>query len=169
MTMTDWIQAISMLVLVVVTAIYAWQVKQTVKEMREQRYDSVRPVIDIYREPTDEDKMSEAIAANNKDPSRGLSCVLYNIGLGPAIDLYSFIQTSSGSQRYNFGTLAKGGKTFSTKLSMKQKERPSDLLLVAYYSDIYGRECVSSRTVFIDKEKGWVLGHLHTPPQFEWK
>lgn len=162
----DWAQILLTIGLLTITAVYAWSTQKMAKEMRAQRYDTVRPVIDICRDPTDEDKVSEAIAANKKDPSRGLSCVLHNIGLGPAIDLYSFIQTSSGSQRYDFGTLAKGGKTFRKKLSTRQEGRPSDLLLVAYYSDIYGRECVSSRIVSIDTEKGWVLEHLHTPPPF---
>ncbi|MGD9116624.1 MAG: hypothetical protein PVJ61_05545 [Dehalococcoidia bacterium] len=165
-------------VLVIITGIYAWRTfaisnaaKKQAEEMRAQRYDTVRPVIDIKRDTAKTDinrRTLETHAALSKETSHGLSCTLHNIGLGPAIDLYSFIQTPSGRQRYDFGTLEKGGKTERMVLSMKQKGIPSGLLLIAYYRDIYGRGCVSSRNVFIDKKKGWVLGHLHTPPPFDW-
>ena len=167
MSITDWIQAISTLVLVGVTVFYAWQSKKTVNEMKKQRYDTVRPVIDIYRDPTGEDKMSEAIAAIDGNPTRGLSCVLHNIGLGPAIDLYTYIQTSNGSQRYDYGTLAVGEKTPRMNLSMineANEDHPRDLLLIAEYKDVYDREFFSSRNVFIDKEKCWVLTSLFTHP-----
>lgn len=135
------------------------------KEMKKQRYDTVRPVIDIYRDPTDEDKMSEAFAAIKGDASQGLSCALHNVGLGPAIDLYSFVQTSSGSQSYDCGTLAVGEKTSRMKLSMINeinKDHPSDLLLAALYRDVYDRDFISSREVSVDKERkgAWSIGPL---------
>jgi len=135
------------------------------EEMKKQRYDTVRPVIDIYRDPTDEDKMSEALAAIKGDASQGLSCTLCNVGLGPAIDLYSFVQKSSGSQRYDCGTLAVGEKTPRMKLSTINeinKDHPSDLLLVALYRDVYDRDFISSREVSVDKgRKGaWSIGSL---------
>jgi hypothetical protein len=61
MTLTYWIQAIATVVLVIITGIYVWrtyviskatkkQADASVKmaeEMQEQRYDALRPVIDI--------------------------------------------------------------------------------------------------------------------------
>ena len=178
-TPADWAQILLLFGLVGVTGFYALsatkQARDTAKmadEMKEQRYDAVRPVIDINRDPADEDKMLEAIAAREGDPSKGLACVLHNIGLGPAIDLYSFIQNpvSGKSERYDFGTLAKGEKTSRMRLSMineMNKDHPSDLLLITLYRDIYDRKFFSSRNVSIDKEKGWELAPLFTHPTKE--
>ena len=174
--------------LVSVTIIYAWrthvisraakeqaeatrkQAEASVKmaeEMREQRYDAVRPVIDIYRDQTDEDKLPEAFAGKSGDTSRGLACVLHNIGLGPAIDLYSFVQNpfSGKRQHYDFGTIATGEKTPKMNLSVKQKD--GRMALLAYYKDVYGRAFESSREVSSDKEKGWQLGPLKIRPVME--
>ena len=161
-------------VLVCVTSIYvkrtaeiADATKEQAEEMREQRYDAVRPVIDIERKPRDEDKMAEAIAASEGNTSRGLSCVLHNIGLGPAIDLYSFVQNpSSGErQRHDFGTLAKEGETYNMNLSVKQED--DRMALVSYYKDVYGRLFESSRGVVVDKNKGWIIGPLQIRPVTE--
>jgi len=164
----DWAQIMLTLGLVAVTGSYAFSaVKQAdasvkmAEEMREQRYDAVRPVIDIYRDPADDDKMPEAIAASEGDASRGLSCVLKNIGLGPAIDLRSFVQNpiSGERQHHDFGTLAIGKTTYRVKLSLIHEGSP--LALLAYYKDVYGRTFKSSREVTIDKEKGWEIDSLH--------
>ena len=159
--------AISMVALVILTGIYAWQTRKMANEMREQRYDTVRPVIDIYRDPSDEDKLSEAFASTNGDASQGLSCVLENIGLGPAIDVYSFVQNpqSGKRQRHEFGTLAIGKKTYRMKLSLIYEDNP--LALVAYYRDVYGRAFVSIREVSSGKERGWQIGPLQTHPVTE--
>ena len=87
MTVTDWIQAISMLILVVVTGIYAWRTftiskstEKQAKEMKEQRVTASRPVVvqkavhekDIYEGST-KDYFSHFEA--------------YNKGNGPAIEV----------------------------------------------------------------------------------
>ena len=81
MTITDWIQAISMVVLVAVTIFYAWQTKKTVSEMREQRYDTVRPVIDIQHAEDGNRKLGELAATQEEIVSRGLTCILHNNAL----------------------------------------------------------------------------------------
>ena len=175
MTLTDWIQAISMVVLVIVTIIYAWRThviskatREQAEEMKDARYDTVRPVIDIRREPRDEDKLPEAYAGKSGDTSRGLMCVFRNIGLGPAIDIHSFVQnpfvqnSSDRRQRFEFGTLATGEKSVLTmSLSLEHDGRKA---LVAYYNDVYGRAFESSREVRPDEEKGWQLGPLKISP-----
>ena len=180
MTDSDLIQIILMGLLVVITGIYAWrtfaiskatekQADASVKiaeEMREQRYDTVRPVIDIQREPWDEDKLPEAFTGKSGDTSRGLACVLRNIGLGPAIDMHSFVQNPSDRrQRFEFGTLATGEKTHKMNLSVKQED--GRMALLAYYKDVYERAFESSREVSVDKEKGWQLGPLKIRPVME--
>jgi len=160
----DWVQVILLGGLVTVTAVYTTASVNMAKEMREQRYDVVRPVIDIYRDQADDDKIIEALDARDENASRGLSCVLKNIGLGPAIDVYSFIQNpfSGEHQRHEFGTLAIGEPTFRRKLSLIHEGSP--LALIAYYRDVYGRTFVSIREVSSDKEKGWEIGPLQSRP-----
>ena len=161
----DTAQTLEIAALTTLVLITAWYAKQTTimaKEMRKQRYDAVRPVIDIQRDPADDVKISEAIAISEGDASRGLSSVLHNIGLGPAIDLYSFVQNpfSGERQRHEFGTLAIGNPTYRMKLSLIHEGSP--LALVAYYRDVYGRALESSREVTFNKEKtACEIGPLH--------
>jgi hypothetical protein len=185
MTDSDLIQIILMGLLVVITGIYAWRTHviskvtreqadasvKMAKEMKQQRYDTVRPVIDIQRAPWDEDKLPEAFAGKSGDTSRGLACALHNIGLGPAIDMHSFVQNpfvqnpSDPRQRFECGTLATGEKTHKMNLSMKQED--GRMALLAYYKDVYERAFESSREVSVDKEKGWQLGPLKIRPVLE--
>ncbi len=173
MTPTDWIQAISMVVLVIITVVYAWrthaiskatkkQAEASVKmaeEMREQRYDTVRPVIDIYREQSPEEQISEALSARDGDTSHGLSCVFHNIGPGPAIDAYSFVQNpfSGEGQRLEFGTLAAKERSHKMKLSLNQEG--SRTTLVVYYRDVNNRSFESRREVSIENNN-WILSPL---------
>ncbi len=134
------------------------------KEMKEQRYETVRPVVDIKRDTAKADldrRTLEALAASSEEAANGLSCILHNIGLGPAIDLRSFIQTPTPPHErrpWEFGTLASGGKTERMNLSLRDED--DRMALVVYYKDVHGRTFESSREVSIDKEKGWQLGPL---------
>jgi len=129
------------------------------EEMREQRYDTVRPVIDIQKEETPAARVSEGLAVLCEDISRGMPCILSNIGLGPAIDVCSFVQPLQGDRWCkNFGTLAIGDKTEPMNLSLNQEgERTT---LITYYRDVYDRGFKSSREVRVVKEKGLELGPL---------
>ena len=158
--------------LVLITCIYAMRTvdiakanREMAEEMKEQRYDAVRPILDIRREQGEEDKMPEAIAATEGNTSRGLSCVIHNIGIGPAIDVYSFVNPYEGKrQRHNFGTLAIGDKTNKMNLSLEKED--DQTVLIAFYKDAYGRPFKSSRKVSIDKviKGGWELGPLEIRP-----
>ncbi len=154
--------------LVGVTVLYTlsanWQAvasMQMVKEMKEQRYDSVRPVIDIQRVVSSETQAIEAYAAIHDDTSHGLSCILCNIGLGPATDVYSFIQDSEQvRRRLHFDTLPIGGKTV-LPMSLSLEQEDDRIALVVYYKDVYGRAFESRREVIADKEKhGWEIHPL---------
>ena len=171
-TTGEAIEIILLFGLVVVTAIYARRTsdiadatREQAKEMREQRYDAIRPIIDIERPwpLREEDRARELIAATSGDLSVDLACNLRNIGLGPAIDVYSFTKMRGGeSRRRDFGTLAKNQEAIgSTSLSVQQKG--SRIFLVVYYRDVYGRNFESSREVKLDREKQrWELGRLDT-------
>ena len=168
----DWSQLLLVLGLVAVTGLLglyaAGQARASMKmaeEMSDTRYDTVRPVIDIQREPRDEDKLPEAVAGKSGDTSRGLVCVLRNIGLGPAIDMHSFVQNpfvqnpSDRRQRFEFGTLAAGEKSVLT-MSLSLEQEDSRIALVVYCKDVYGRTFESSREVRPDEEKSWQVSPL---------
>lgn len=182
MAITDWIQVILMVVLVGVTAIYAWrthviskgtekQADASVKmaeEMMEQRYDAVRPIIDIqWEHSTDTRALGEAASLEPEQlsyyVSEGLKSILHNIGLGPAIDVYSFVQfLPSKQRRCDFGTLVIGGETVPRHLSLNQEG--DRMFLRAYYKDVYGRWFKSSRDVIIIQERSRALGPLQIRP-----
>jgi hypothetical protein len=138
------------------------------EEMREQRYDSVRPIIDFKRQviniQREEDlhiQTAEALAASSGNTSRGLSCELHNIGLGPAIDVYSFVQLPSGNRmRRDFGTVPKDTNTNAMNLSIEYPE--NRIALGVYYKDIYSRAFESSREVSANQDGSWTLGPLIT-------
>jgi len=173
MTATDWIQAFAMVLLVIVTAIYAWRTfaiskgtqrqadasVEMAKEMQNQRYDTLRPVIDIEdvkpgppttrvnnQQTTDEQKIS----------ANFFECVLRNYGAGAAIDVYSPQQHSNvkpDSQRigniqakeYKEMVTNAGGPAF-----IIARKIGNQWFLVAYYRDVYGRCFESKRSVNLE-------------------
>ena len=176
MTVTDWIQAISMVVLVIITGIYAWrthviskatneQAKATkqqadasvkmAEEMRDTRYDTVRPVIDFQWQDSNIVVNSVAMMEGTKGKVPiELSCKLRNVGFGPAIELYSYsIVGQDNRNRYDFETLVAGGKTVDwVALSIRQEGNIG--VLEAHYRDIYDRSFTSKLEVYSVKEKG---------------
>ena len=177
MTASELIQVILTGVLVIITGLYVWrtfvisrsagrQSNASVKmaeEMKEQRYDAVRPVIDFERTAEGEELMREGLAAKSEEFSYGVWCILRNIGVGPAIDVYSFnsiVKTPEGKPLlWYFGTIATEKPTDRNRLSIEQKG--DRRFLVAYYRDVYGRCFESSREVTADKERhAWNIGPL---------
>ena len=71
-------------ILVGVTAWYAWQTQRMAKEMREQRMDAIRPVIDIhFPDPrTSLERLSEAIGEEESVVRDRYTVRLRNIGSG---------------------------------------------------------------------------------------
>ena len=167
---SDRIQILLMFGLVAVTIFYAWSASrqadasvEMAEEMREQRYDSVRPVIDIERHAEAEERLGEGFAAKEEDLSHGLWCILRNIGVGPATDVYSFLINPlyKERQQWDFGTLAIGAATPKVKLSIEQ--RGDRRVLVVYYKDVHERCFESRREVSVDKERhAWNTGPLKT-------
>jgi hypothetical protein len=174
MTITDWIQAVSMVLLAVVTGIYAWRTHVMSKAAREQANASVkmadglaRPVIDFKRDTAKTDRQridSELYAAIHEETSHGLSCILCNVGVSSAIDVRSFIQhPERGRLPFEFGTIESRVKTERWIVSISHESNRIEL--VACYEDIYGRTLESSREVSIDKENhNWKLDRLKVVP-----
>ena len=122
------------------------------EEMRAQRYDTVRPVIDIERDPWDEDKMSEAFAMKYNNTSGGLHFRLRNVGVGPALDVNTIMQSGDGRQLQSLGTIAKDGESSHWRLSLEQPDGRT--AVVVGYRDVYGRRFQSSREIGRDEEDG---------------
>ncbi len=114
------------------------------EEMRDTRYDALRPIIDIVNIP--QTPIELASSAYTKELPKELPCKLRNIGVGPATDVYSFVYHGSDERgRYNFGTIVIGKETDPVRLSLSQKD--DHWFLVAYYKDVYDRWFKSSREV----------------------
>ena len=144
----DWGQIILMMGLVVITALYADSTEKMAQEMKEQRFDSARPIMDVVPYFHGESAISAGLAAESGDYTWGLSCKLHNIGLGPAVDVYSYVQFQRKSLRIDFGTIATKDETKKEEtLSVFQED--GHLVLKVYYKDIYGRNFESSRAVQI--------------------
>jgi hypothetical protein len=146
--------------LVLITCIYAMRTvdiakanREMAEEMKEQRYDAVRPVIDIQVVLEGVAAISAGLAAESEDFAWGLSCILHNIGLGPAIDVYSFVQVQKNERRcWDFGTLAKDQKTDNPE-SLSVNKKGGRNYVAVYYKDVFGRNFESSREVKPTKEK----------------
>jgi len=167
------IEIIILFALVLVTTVYVnrtaeigkatkEQAEASVKmadEMKEQRYDTVRPIIDIIHWGIPTRQMGEQISSMEDLEAEGLSCIFLNIGFGPAIDLYSFVQnpTTHIQQKYDFGTSGKDDKTNDICLSIKDEN--GHKIIAGYYKDIYERPFESKREL-IGEVGNWKLGPL---------
>jgi len=147
----NWGQIILMIGLVAVTAAYASSAEkqadasvEMAEEMRDTRYDALRPIIDIVN--MQQMPIELAHQAYAKEPPKELPCKLCNIGVGPATDVYSFVYHDSGERRRrSLDTIVIGKETGPERLSLAQKD--DHWFLVAYYKDVYGRWFESSREV----------------------
>lgn len=164
----DWAQIILMFGLVAVTTFYAWSASRQARQMEEQRRDAVRPVIDIQRraKPVEPRRqLLEAYAASQDDTSHGLQCALHNVGVGPAVDVFSFIvHPTQGRLRWSFGPIVANKETDEIVIAIEH--RNSRAVLVAYYHDVQGNWFESSREVRIEQtpNPSWVLDHLEIRP-----
>lgn len=160
--------AIATLAVAIVSGLYAWHTRRLAKatvrmaeEMREQRYDAVRPVVDIQGVETDPDTLiGEGLAAGNNNTSYALSCTLRNVGFGPAFDVQSLVQypwDAPGEKRlHDFGTIPVGGETDrNLNLPLSLELEDGRIALVVCYRDVHGRNLESSRDVLPDREEGW--------------
>ena len=167
MTVSELIQIILMGLLVAITGIYVWrtfaisnatkqQADASVKmaeEMRQQRYDTVRPVIDIViteSSMTGLELISQGLAAEGGKLPEDLPCKLRNVGVGTAIELHFLIKDIEGNpRRWDFGTIPVAigeeemGYTHEMRLLLEQRD--NHRALVAYYKDVYGNPFESIR------------------------
>ncbi len=92
MTTTDWIQAISTLVLVVITAFYAWRTHAMSKAAKDQADANVK-MAEEMRNAKSPSIMIKWVAADSN--SKKISVTLENEGFGPALNLKWYLTYES--------------------------------------------------------------------------
>lgn len=136
--------------------------KKMAEEMRQQRYGDVLPIVDIKEQhESAEDKIRIGFdIESGRIPKIGLLCTLISCGLGPAINVCTFISTPTAERRqWNFGTLAVNDETIKERLFIEMSNGRG--MLVSYYIDAYERHFESSREFIINKEgRSYKLGAL---------
>lgn len=143
-----------------VTAVYAYYTQKMAEEMKKQRHEAFRPIIDIVAQPLNPVELAkQAYTIREGKLPEEIPCILRNIGVGPAVDLHSFVQYPN---RFDFGTLAKGDST--PKINLKLIQKDNNMILVAFYYDVYCNLLASSRKVTINKNNNITLDHLSIEP-----
>lgn len=161
-------ERVAIFTLVAVTMTYAIFVygqaeasKRMAEEMMQQRYGDVLPIVDIQKQDESaKEKIRKGLDIESGKIPEGQLCTLRSIGLGPAINVCSFIRTPTGERRqWDFGTLAANDETDKERLSIEQRSGRG--VLVAYYKDVYDQPFESSREVIVDKERrSYKIGSL---------
>lgn len=161
-----WVEISLLVGLVGVTILYAISaVRQAdasmkmAEEMKDARYDALRPIIDIVEQTVEPREMAtRAYNAREGIFPKKLSCLIRNIGVGPAIEVYSFIVDASGETcRWDYGSIpvAIGEEEmgYRREMPLSLRQRGEHKALVVRYKDVYGNLFESSREVTFNKEK----------------
>lgn len=159
--LAEFLQILLMFGLVTVTIVYAWSAsrqasasRKMAEEMREQRYDAVRPVIDFELQDPGISADAQRMVAHR--------CLIHNIGVGPAIDLNMpiLLNLMGDSAWQALGTIGRDGKA-AARFVLATKRAENHWFLVAHYRDIYDRCFESSREV-VSEGPEWKLDRLKT-------
>ena len=166
MTITDWVQAISMVVLVVVTGIYAWrtfaiskatekQANASVKmaeEMREQRLAIYKPHITLEKTSVKKGKyFMREIGVRGGNEQGGIAV---NVELSIVHTLFRFSKF-----RYSHPIPVKGSLSERTLVAEESSvEDDPVVLVVANYEDVFGNPCHSTL------ELHWVTAEKDVTP-----
>lgn len=154
------VEQMAIVALVAITMAYAIFVseqaeasKKMAEEMMQQRYGAVLPIVDIReQDESAQEKIKKGLDIESGKIPEGQLCTLRSIGLGPAINVCSFIRTPTGERRqWDFGTLTVNEETDKERLFIEQ--RGDRGILIAYYRDVYEQPFESSREVMVDKDK----------------
>jgi len=191
MTITDWIQAISMVVLAIITGIYAWRTHVMSKaareqadasmtmaeQMRKQRYSESLPLLipTVTKNWNTQGLKSNEIPYEYLQTGIGIKVVWRNVGKGTAINSrFSFWSAPTSSGKANFfppsesGTLEVGGKKEVDYSELLDESQLRDIPqgyhphLLAEYQDIYERRITTVQKFRIDEQnKRAFLGELY--------
>ena len=145
------IELILLLILASATVFYAFRTSDIAKatreqaeasvkmaeEMRDQSYTMIKPLVNIEFV----EDAAELQASDEELEKGGITCYLKNVGIGPAIDTYSYIQ--GNTDKYKFNILESGVKTGNKKFALNKIT--GKLRLEVYYNDLHGRRYKSWR------------------------
>jgi hypothetical protein len=156
--------AISTVALVFVTSVYAWYTSKMAKEMKKQRYDNLRPIIDIQFDTSYATFLGFQMSNIEELENQNCPCILHNIGAGPAVDIYSYSYMTNDNNEHiqekcGIGTLKKDETTGMKNLSVITENSKHYLLIK--YKDIFGR-VIESRREINGERTNWKLGELKT-------
>ncbi len=130
--------------LAVYAAAQAYASVKMAEEMRDTRYDALRPIIDIVDAILEPKEMAtRAYNAREGIFPQYLPCRLRNVGVGPAIEVYSFIEDDRGeTRRWDFHTIpvaiGKEQMGYTDEVRLLLEQRGNCRALVVYYKDVYG-------------------------------
>jgi hypothetical protein len=159
----EWVELIFTVILVSITGFYAISAtkqadanEKMASEMQNQRYDLLRPVINIEvskeRIAAEDQRMFYANSTEGaKELPNEIACVLHNVGVGPATDVYSYFRIVGGDekayQERSLGPISKDDKSSEKLLALLKRGQCNGLLLVIY-RDAYGRYFASRREIY---------------------
>ncbi len=136
------------------------------EEIKKQRYNAIRPVLDIKK--TDTLELSEESKTTNlgllMEVAKGnippfIYCSIYNVGLGTALDTYTEIDFNGEIfPRHYLGTITCGENR--NPLPLRVKKEDEHHVLTVTYKDMYGRDIKSSREVLVQNHS-IELGPIH--------
>jgi hypothetical protein len=156
MTASDWVQVALMVILVSITAFYAWQARRTVKEMEKARFATFRPIIALYVPLDSHDALMSHMSFRFK-----------NVGTSPALN----VKLSLRHPRYNFnehyesawGAGQEDSRDFYSGTPLEPPFQPTGAFVPeAVYEDVFGNAFQSTleslpngkrKLVVIDLEK----------------
>jgi hypothetical protein len=115
MTITDWIQAISTLILVAVTGIYAWRTHVISKGTEKQANASMKMAEEMRNARSPSITIQWGGAGSN---SREITAKLENEGVGPALNLKCYLTHKEFAFKHKFDayTTFKVGQEYSLSL-----------------------------------------------------
>jgi len=166
------VQAIAVLALVVVTAVYAWLTRDMSKAAREQtqraaelaeetrtsRLDSLRPILEIRPVEVLHSHvlLKQGLLAKEGRLPPNLNCSVRNIGPGPALNvlLHTWRPDLEEPGSLQLGAIAAGENVGARELHLEPADEADKRLLRVKYEDLYGRKFLSSREVQVVPREG---------------
>jgi len=172
MSTGEWVVAVVLILTLGAVLWYAWEARKQAaasarmaEEMREQRRDAARPVINIGLGSYERDLEARAKQALGKAFPAAIQCQLRNIGVGPALNVrFQVDDGQGGSYLLQIGALEAGEadkvqQHLTVADSTVEQERK---LLQVFYEDVFGNTVESRRDLSLSEDGELVIGPLRT-------
>jgi hypothetical protein len=170
MSAGEWVVAIVLALTLAAVLWYAHEARKQAaasakmaEEMRQQRRDAARPVINIGLEPYERDWEGGLKQALEKAFPAAIQCQLRNIGVGPALNVRFQVDDGQGrSVLLEIGALeAREGDQVHRHLTVADSTVDQEgKLLQVFYEDVFGNTVESRRDLSLGEDGGLVIGPL---------